>query len=143
MDVTKLYKAPDPDLVYWTLAWIAILAICGFLLQKLVHRLSVNQERRRFFDRVYKIGIDADEEDLLVDMVNRQLENLGKPTEIYRSLKLFDRVATEHICLVLGQEGMVEQKQATLDRLYSMRRKMFPSQPFNRTPSGETRERDA
>jgi hypothetical protein len=126
-DLRDIRITYDPLVVYWTLVSIVVILILGYFLHKLLNRMHENRERRRFFERIFKIGAGSDEEDVLVDMVNQSLEHLGTPLEIYRSIKIYDRVASMEIKRIMRRQGPVEEKRAKLDCIYSLREKMFPS----------------
>ncbi len=123
----RFYKTPSEHAVFWAVVGVVCLVVGGFLLHRFFLWWHARREQKAFFSRVNARGVDTANEDALVDLVNHHLDILGRPTEIFRSLRVFDRVATEEIGRLLASDRPDETKRVQMDRLYELRKQMFPA----------------
>ncbi|MBE7557426.1 hypothetical protein HS125_00140 [bacterium] len=128
IDLSMFYKTPAQNAVLWAVVTIGVLVVGGIALHRFFLWWHARREEKVFFSRLAARGVDAAGEDALVDLVNHNLDILGRPTEIFRSLRVFDRAASEEIIRLLSSQLPPVAKQEQLDRLYLLRRQMFPAE---------------
>ena len=125
--MVRFWKPEDPYLIQKCLIAGLILVLCVLLLYRLFKWLHRRREQKAFYDRLAMHAVSAEDENVLVDLVNHNLDILASPTEIFRSLRLFDMVASQEITRVLSSGGPVVERQETMDRIYALRSRLFPA----------------
>ncbi|HNT36629.1 MAG TPA: hypothetical protein PKH07_16700 [bacterium] len=122
MNGISFWETVDPSTL-WHGVLFLILCVCAYWgVQKLLVRAENRRQDMAFYALVDKIGLDAEEETRLVDLLEKQ--KIGRPARVLESLKEYDLVAERAISAILTAEEVWPERLKAIDKIYSARSKV-------------------
>lgn len=122
MNGISFWETVDPRTLWHGLVFLIACALVYWGVRRLLVRAESRRQDLAFYALVDKIGLDADEERSLVDMMESQ--HIVRPARVLESLKEYDQVTTRAISSILVSDAIWPERLKTIDKIYSARSKV-------------------